>query len=101
MGNNIIYDGILFDNLNYKIIDAKGIDFTDYKVANGAITFNQPDNEFDKLYLVYFNDNDELFRIDIRRSLMVVRVKVAILKVTIPLIFCLLMIPIGLKLIHL
>lgn len=69
LGNNIIYDGILFDNLNYKIIDAKGIDFTDYKVANGAITFNQPDNEFDKLYLVYFNDNDELFRIDIRRSL--------------------------------
>lgn len=69
LGTNIIYDGLLFDNLNYKIIDVNDNEFTDYEVNEGAITFNQPDNEFDKLYLVYFNDNEELFRIDIRRSL--------------------------------
>ena len=71
LGRTLLFDGLLFDDLNYKILDLsnneyKGITFN---FTNGSITFDNPEDDFDILYLTYFDGDEELFKVDIKRSL--------------------------------
>lgn len=71
LGTTLLFEGLLFDDLNYQILDSanngyKGITFNSEK---GSITFNNPEDDFDTLYLTYFDGDEELFKVDIKRSL--------------------------------
>lgn len=71
LGTTLLFDGLLFDDLNCKILDSsnneyKGITFNSEK---GSIIFDNPEDDFDTLYLTYFDGDEELFKVDIKRSL--------------------------------
>lgn len=71
LGTTMLFDGLLFDNLNYKILDSSAKEYTgtDFDNTKGSITFKNPEDNFDTLYLTYFDGVEELFTVDIKRSL--------------------------------
>ena len=71
LGTTVLFEGLLFDNLNYKILDSSAKEYTgtDFDNTKGSITFVNPEDNFDTLYLTYFDGVEELFTVDIKRSL--------------------------------